>query len=375
MNLTRKEFLTFSAGAVGATAFACFGADKMAGAADSELVPVDGFQAVLHALDRYPLVGIGDAHMCEQSHAFLRSLVGRRDLQHKVDDIVVEFGNAIHQDIADRFFLHLQPVEFDELSKMWRDDTLGGRVYWDAPVYEQFYRTVRQINESLPRRQRIRVVLGDVPVDWPAIRSVADADKLPTEDQRETYYAATVEREVLAKHRRALLIVGGDHLRRGCHTNPGELSPPKNPNQPTAGSILAARHPGSLYVIEPFMAVNSDIQSLPAGIPERMTQTMTAWAAPSIAALANTWLGPQPMPFRAFDPHSTFQQEADAVLWLGSDQALRCSRANPALYESGAYAEELRRRSELLTQISGNQIDLVAEGLHLANLGSSCLER
>jgi hypothetical protein len=312
--------------------------------------------------------------MCEQGHAFLRSLVRRPVLPFRIDDIVVEFGNAFYQGIADRFFLELQPVGGAELALMWRT-TIGGRVYWDAPVYERFYRTVRAVNESLPRGRRLRVILGDVPVDWSRIRGAADADLVPTGDQRETFYAGVVEREVLARHRRALLVAGGDHLRRGIRTTPGGLIPPKDPNQPSAGTLLADRHPGSLYVILPFSAVNSAIQSLPRGVPERLTRTMTPWPVPSIAALDGTWVAPQPMPDRALDPASTISDQSDAILWEGTDDSLTCVRADPALYRSGAYADELRRRGEILTEITGRLVDLVAEGLHLAGLGPSCSQR
>ena len=384
MKLTRKGFLTFVAVAAGASVFgrvAAF-ADTATGgdatgsgdAGDGELRRIDAFQAVLRATDRYPLVGLGDNHMCEQFHVFLRSLVQRPAFQHKVDDIVVEFGNALYQHIADRFFLDLQPVDDTELAAIWRN-TLGGRVYWDSPVYEQFYRTMRSVNESLPRGRRIRVVLGDVDIDWSEIRSIADADKLPTDGDREPFLANVIEREVLAKHRRALIVVGGNHLRRGIRTTSGGLVPPKDPDQPSAGTLIAHRHSNSLFVVLPFSSVSAAIQSLPRGIPDRLVQTLAPWPVPSIAAVANTWLAPQPMPDRALDLDSPFQDQADAILWLGPDEALTCARADPALYQSGAYAAELRRRSEVLTAITSQPVDLVAEGLHLAGLAPSCSER
>ena len=137
MSLTRKEFLKFAAIAVGASAVSNGGIGG-SGAGDGELRQVDPFRAVLNAAARYPLVGLGDPHMSEQFHALLRSLIQRPALQHKLNDIVVEFGNGLYQDIADRFFLDLASVGDAELSTMWRT-TIGGRVYWDAPVYEQFY--------------------------------------------------------------------------------------------------------------------------------------------------------------------------------------------------------------------------------------------
>src|SRR5690242_11794838 len=137
--ITRKQFLKAAAVAAGAAAFAGAGATLASGASGAveggdELQPVGGLQAVKRAVDRYPVVGLGDAHMNEQFHAFLRSVVRCPAVHHRIDDVVVEFGNGLYQDISDRFFLNLEPVGFDELAQMWRN-TIGGRTYWDAPVY------------------------------------------------------------------------------------------------------------------------------------------------------------------------------------------------------------------------------------------------
>jgi hypothetical protein len=61
----------------------------------------------------------------------------------------------------------------------------------------------------------------------------------------------------------------------------------------------------------------------------------------------------------------------DAVLWLGPTDTLTRSRADPALYQSGAYAEELARRSLILSAYDGEPVDLVAQGLALAMADSA----
>ena len=58
--------------------------------------------------------------------------------------------------------------------------------------------------------------------------------------------------------------------------------------------------------------------------------------------------------------------QVDAVLWFGPPGSLRRSRADPALYQSGAYSDELNRRSEILSEYFNDPVDLVAEGLALA---------
>ena len=48
----------------------------------------------------------------------------------------------------------------------------------------------------------------------------------------------------------------------------------------------------------------------------------------------------------------------DAVLWLGPEQTLTASQPDLALYQTGQYAADLRRRSQILTDIGGQPIDL-----------------
>ena len=47
----------------------------------------------------------------------------------------------------------------------------------------------------------------------------------------------------------------------------------------------------------------------------------------------------------------SFAAQADAVLYLGCAELLTASRAEPALYQGGEYAEELRRMSQIAAQL------------------------
>ena len=75
---------------------------------------------------------------------------------------------------------------------------------------EEFFRAVRTINASLPREQQLRVLLGDPPFDW---------DRGPTREDwlrisRDRFAADLIQREVLSKPRRALVIYGEGHFLR-----------------------------------------------------------------------------------------------------------------------------------------------------------------
>jgi hypothetical protein len=320
----------------------------------AELVPVDAVAAVIEATGDYRLVALGEYHLMQEWHDFIGALLLRRDFAENVDDIVVEFGNGLYQEIADRFLLDLEPVEFAELSQIWRN-TIGGRVLWDAPVYERFYRNVRAVNEDLPREQRIRVLLGDPDVDFSKVRNAADPE-LQKGIDRDGYFAGVVGREVLAKGRTAVLVAGADHLRREVHSNAGE-------RYPTVATLLDRAHPGALFIFYPLPF------EYEPDVGREVERALATWPRPSVAYLDGSWLGAQPVPHRALALGSTFEEQVDAVVWFGPKDSLTASRPDPALYDSGEYAEELLRRSRILSEFFGEEIDYLAEGRRLAAAG------
>jgi len=107
-------------------------------------------------------LGKGD-HGNEQGHAFRLSLIRDPRFTTTVNDIVVETGNALYQDLMDRF---VQGEDIPDLSlrRIWQNTTQPFTTF-DTPIYEEFFRTVRAVNMSLPRARRLRVLLGDPPVD------------------------------------------------------------------------------------------------------------------------------------------------------------------------------------------------------------------
>ncbi len=319
----------------------------------AELERLDAVDAVIEATSRYPLVALGEFHQLQEWHEFMTALLGRHELAEAVDDIVVEFGNALYQEVADRFIVDLEPVEFDELSQIWRN---AGSVLWDAPVYEQFFRHVREVNEQLPSEQRLRVLLGGPDVDYGAVRSAADTRELAKGDRGDAFFADVVSREVLGHSRRAILIAGADHLRRGVHANTG-------PDNPNVATILEEQHPGHLFIVYP-LPFEYDVE-----LGREIEDALATWSMPALARIDGTWLGVQRVSHRALDSESTFADQVDAVLWLGPRESLTASRADPEIYRNEAYAAELRRRSVILSEYLGEPIDYVDEGLRLATAG------
>jgi hypothetical protein len=336
------------------------------GAATADPKPQDALRTVLDALARFPLVALGDRHGLQEFHDLVSALLFHPDLPAQLTDVVVEFGNARYQDIADRFVLEGRPVPDKDLQQIWRH-TLGGRVLWDAPVYAQFYRTVRALNWMRAPGRRLRVLLGDPPFDHARVRGPADKDYVAgLVRQRDAHFARIVQQEVLAKGRRALLLAGSGHVLRGIQDNF---------NQPNAATHLEAQRRGKLFVIDPILLPPGEHHD---GLLHRVQLMSARWSRPSCALLAGTWLGAltdsarpwiNSMAYRA-TASARYGAQADAILYLGPGEALTASRADPTIYRSGEYADELKRLGEVSTGL-GSPLDLVAEGLRLSQAGPS----
>jgi hypothetical protein len=338
-----------------------------AAAGTGGLKPRNAIQSVLDAMDHYPLVAIAERHFLQEWHDFVTALLFHPSFAGKVTHIAVEFGNAQFQDVADRFILDDKPVARDELALIWR--YLG----WDAPVYEQFFRSVRAVNWMQPRARRIRVLLGNPPYDASKVRSASDPGfRQWWLEGIDAHYADVVEREVMRTGGRALLIAGGGHVLRGIHSDGSDT-------QLAAGGLLAQRHPGKLFVIDN-LVLPPGAQKDAAG--QHLQEETAHWPRPSIALLGGTWLGALTQMVddtwinwgaqRAVDAAAArYEAQADAILYLGPGEALSASQADPAIFHWGAYPAQLRRLNPIVSRIDHQQEDLIAESLHWANAGPS----
>ena len=132
----------------------------------------------------------------------LRRLIGDPRFLCRTDDIVIESGNARLQPVADAWASG-KDVGEAELVSMYRETAVP--FAWNAPMYRQFYETVREVNARHLCPHPVRLVLGDPAFDWATIETADDLRKVA---DRDAFYATVVEREVLAKKHRALLVSG-----------------------------------------------------------------------------------------------------------------------------------------------------------------------
>jgi hypothetical protein len=80
----------------------------------------------------------------------------------------------------------------------------------DTPTFEEIFHAVRGVNLALPAEKRLRILLGDPPFDWTAVKSAHD---LYFSD-RDRFVADLVLRESAARKRRTLIVYGQMHYRR-----------------------------------------------------------------------------------------------------------------------------------------------------------------
>jgi hypothetical protein len=56
-------------------------------------------------------------------------------------------------------------------------NTTVANFVWERPIYEQFVGAVREVNLPLATQRRLRVLLGDPPIDWNDVRTADDLVK------------------------------------------------------------------------------------------------------------------------------------------------------------------------------------------------------
>ena len=312
-----------------------------------EAVPaIDG---VLQAFHDHPLVALGDNHVMAEEGAFYIALVSDPRFAATVQDIVVEFGTGGHQAIMDRY-LNGEAVPYDQLRLTWTD-TVGAIPTVNRIEYIHFFAAVRAVNMHLPAEKRIRVWLGQPLIDWSTIRS--RAEQRPLSVGRDRFAVDIVEREIMAKGRKALLIWGQAHF-----TEAAGLSP-------VLGPTLRAAHPGSLYYINPYFGFNEAACDAafearaahwptPAVIaPLNGSATLKAMRKPGCTidpGLAQDTKGMKPellAALRANDDHLA-GVDADALLYLGKETSMTVSPVDPAFYLDDAYFKEMSRRNEIM---------------------------
>jgi hypothetical protein len=230
----------------------------------SEPTPEPAVSAILAAFDKYEVVGMPEAHGMKDLDDFILSLIRNPTFPKKVNDIEVECGNSLYQPVLDRYIAG-EDIPFTEVRKVWRNTTQP--MCGMSGFFEQFFPLVRAINQKLPPGKRLRVLAGDPPIEWDQVKSFQDILKFAG---RDTSIASVMEKEVLSKHRKALMLFGTFHLMHGQEKN--------------AVSLYEKDYPNLTFVISDLGLFDTDLPTLSSG-------ALASWPIPSLARAKGTWLG------------------------------------------------------------------------------------
>ena len=322
----------------------------------ADAVPRPAIDAIFAAFKRHPIVGLGDAHGLAEEGEFYRRLIRDRRFAKDVGNVVFESAGAAHQATLDRY-LNGADTPRAELRKVW-SEVVGAVPTVTSVMYPEFLAEVRAVNQTLPPARRIRVWAGEPPIDWSTIKSRADLE--PYMLQRATHPAALIEREILGRGKKALVIYGG------LHFYPLPTPPGFPPNLGQKG-LVERRYPGAFFVIQPYYGFwqpgcaktfESETQWPPESLvtPIRGTPVQALLLRPGCTASPPPRRAPGAAPITPEEQariEAGFARpmsgaDADALLYLGPADALTRSTSDPDLLSDPVYAAEISRRLPII---------------------------
>jgi hypothetical protein len=300
--------------------------------------PLDPVDSIIDAFKTHDVVALGEGdHGNEQGAEFRPKVYRDPRFQAVVNDIVVESGNGRYQAMMDRYIAG-ETVPEKELRMAWLETTQPTDV-WDSDIYADMFRTIRESNQKLPKEKQLRVLLGDTP--YP---SDPANPRAPTR-RSDTFPAELIEREVIAKKRKALIVYGDMHFLRRV--------PPPMPGQP-AGTIVGLLETAGVKVfsIWTFTGLGAELPTLQSDI--------ATWKKPSLTLIKDTPLGTAPFTFyypkgsgmmRRPGPNGpimvdlgeaiggVMQEQFDAVLYLGPKSEITYAKLSRSLCADPEYVE------------------------------------
>jgi hypothetical protein len=292
-------------------------------------VPRPAIAAIVDAYRAYRIVGLGDAHGNQQGEAFQLALIRDPGFRAVVDDVLVESGNSRYQDVVDRF-VNGENLAPEALQRIWLDTTQQQVASLEIP---ELFTTVRALNASARPDERLRILLGEPPIEWERLKT-ADEYKAweaqPT-SSRDRFAVELLQREVLSKNRRAVAFYGAGHFFRKV----------------VSQSIVTILEGSGTKVFTiwtnaamELASVQRDVQSWPVPSLAVIRGTtlgrtgLAAYLGPNAGGVPPQWLAPM-------------EDQFDAVLYLGPLSTMTLARPQPWRCAEPALPERVRRANLL----------------------------
>jgi hypothetical protein len=304
--------------------------------------PTGALDGVIGALRTNQLVAICDPHGSATMQTFIRQLIADPRFAELVDDLVLEVGNARYQPLVDDY-VNGNAIDESALAEAWMNTTVANQISADV----EWFRLVRQINRTRPAGRRMRILLGDPPIDWARVQTRQDHFKWLA--QRDSFPAALIQTEVIAKERRAVIVYGQMHYQRRMMSTNFFM---EDPRAQTIVSLIERAGPARVFTIW------SLADELTGAFPDAKT-----WPRPAFAAVRGTSLGRidiariypnrprmqvvdgalKPIAPDAWAP-LPIEQQLDAVLYFGtSAEDVRLQPSKEPCSRPGFVKERLRR--------------------------------
>ncbi len=316
---------------------------RVAGTETIHASPEPAISGLLKAFQTYEVIGMPAAHGQKDIDDLVLSLIRDPRFAAAANDIVVECGNVRYQPTLDRYIAG-ENVAFEEVQHVWRDTTIQ-QMCGSSSFYEQLFPLVRSLNQHLPQDRRLRVLAADPPIDWSQIHSYQDL--VPFFD-RDGSIASVMEREVLSKHRKALMLFGVFHLLHGG-----------GPGQGDAVTRYERHYPGRTFVV-----INDPGYYGGPGEPlERAYAPNGVW--PSLIRTRGSKLGSMRLDAFMDSPLTTDQDcnvidafaksatttiadQVDAVLYLGPPESAMAEPLSASIALDRDYRAEWLRRMKVV---------------------------
>ena len=266
----------------------------------------------------------------------------------------MEFGNSLYQKSVDEY-VSGKDVPLEKVEKAWLNTV--GALGPPSPVTASLYKAVRDANMKRRGKHQMRILCGDPYIDWDKVKDMRDVG--PYLSHRDDWYAQVVKDEVLARHHRALLIMGSMHFLRNYQVGPMKATIEPELRQAGAKTwlILAGTntptdydHPDHRFdgwkppVIIPATGWVGELaaQPLMEGGQDDMVINMKDESGKQIQK--PSFLEPK------------LKDGADALLYLGPRETLTVVNMTRAQLEGTAYGKEIERRLKI--EMANAQIPL-----------------
>jgi hypothetical protein len=304
-------------------------------------VPRGAIAAIGAAFATHDVVTLPHGHT-RQSHDFLRALIAAPGVGAAIDDLLVEFGNARFQDVVDRY-VRGEAVTLAAVQPAWQNAVAPNNIWADERLFE----TVRTLNRRRSPDRQLRILLGDSPIDWRTVKT--REDHVPWLAMRDSFPAALLQTQVLARRRKALVVYGSMHFQRRQIMANYDMS---DWRMQTIVSLIERSTPSRVFTI---WSIDDDLKAV--------APDLETWTAPAVAITRGTSLGAAD--FAVFVPNRPrmtlkdgalvplpreqwtalpVEDQVDAVLYLGPKSAMTDAEVPArACAEPGFLDERLRR--------------------------------